>query len=68
MGAKIKQEREQDPKAGLTHVIFVRAEDSLIQALNERLKRERGLSPGQVMSRSDLVRRFIYEGLAREGK
>lgn len=68
MGAKTKQEREQAPKVGLTHVIFVRAEDSLIQALNERLKQERRLCPGQVLSRSDLVRRFIYAGLAREGE
>jgi hypothetical protein len=61
-----KEKEPGSPREGLKHIIFVRAEYSLIQALNERLQRERGLHPGQVISRSDLARRFLYEGLARE--
>lgn len=49
----------------LTSVVFVRVENGLLRDLDEEVARERKRRRGAVTTRSDIVRRFLLEGLER---
>lgn len=51
------------PSRGLTEVLYTRVSKDLIERLDARVREERKLRPGQVISRADIVRELLYEGL-----
>lgn len=50
------------PSRGLTEVLYIRVSKELIDRLDARVREERKLRPGQVISRADIVRELLYEG------
>ncbi len=53
------------PSSGLSEVLYIRAPKGLVEGLDKLVAKERKLRPGVVVSRSDLVREILYEGLKR---
>ena len=49
---------------GLDQVLYVRADQALIDALEERLTKRRKANRGQTLSRADLVREILWSELS----
>ena len=67
--AKAKKAAARKSAHGLDKVLFVRADQELLDKLEELRKRRNDKNPGMVISRADVARSILWEGLARaEGK
>lgn len=51
------------PSQGLTEVLFVRVRKDLIAKLDAEVRRKRRDEPGRVVSRADVDRTILREGL-----
>ena len=65
MKSQVDRKRRAPQKApgGLDRVIYVRAGDDLVQALDAAVKRERARHPGRTISRADVAREALYRVL-----
>ncbi len=50
---------------GLDKVLFVRADQELLDKLDELASRRSARTPGLTLSRSDVARMLLWEGIAR---
>lgn len=59
------QKRGAPPKVagGLSKVLYVRANDDLLDALDALVEKERESRPGRVISRADVARDLLYRAV-----
>jgi hypothetical protein len=50
----------------MNKVLFVRAPDDLLDALDEVVEREREARPGRTVSRADVARELLYAALKNQ--
>lgn len=65
MKLKKLQKRGAPPKVagGLSKVLYVRASDDLLNALDALVEKERGERPGRTISRADVARDLLYQAV-----
>lgn len=52
-------------KDGLTSVLFVRVNQELLDQLDARVEVERAKHPGRSISRADVAREILHEGIKK---
>ena len=55
------------PSSGLRCVLYIRARPDLIAQLDRLVELEQKCSAGRVVSRSDVAREILYEGILKRG-
>jgi len=65
----VPSKRATTPKShdGLDKVLFVRANQDLIDRLNQLRERRQRENPGVALSRADVARSILWEAMKREG-
>ena len=51
---------------GLSRVLYVRASEELLAALDAKVAQERDAHPGRGVSRADVARELLYRGLTED--
>jgi hypothetical protein len=54
-------------EGGLNKVLYVRADDELLDALDQMAKTERAAHPGRTVSRADIARELLHMALRNNG-
>lgn len=67
MGQPLKDSRSRKASSGLDKVLFVRANQELLDKLNLLLDRRQRENPGVAQSRADLVRAILLDAVRRVG-
>lgn len=68
--AKKTQKKGAPTKApgGLSKVLYIRASEDLLDALDELVERERQSHPGRSVSRADVAREILYQRAVQNAK
>jgi hypothetical protein len=67
MRTQSKRARPRKGPDGLDKVLFVRANQDLLDKLNLLLERRLKENPGIVLSRADVARAILWDAVKREG-
>jgi hypothetical protein len=67
MRTQAKRARSRKGPDGLDKVLFVRANQDLLNKLNLLLERRLKENPGIVLSRADVARSILWDAVKREG-
>ncbi len=67
MASSSKRTAPRKGSDGLDKVLFVRANQDLLDRLNELLERRQRENPGVALSRADVARAILWDAVKREG-
>lgn len=67
MSRTTKRTRPRKAPDGLDKVLFVRANQDLLDKLNQLLERRQRENPGLTLSRADVARAILWDAVKREG-
>lgn len=67
---KETKRRGAPPKVGggVNRGIYVRLDEALVKLLDERVRLNQSSQRGYAISRADVIRELLYQGLAREAE
>lgn len=68
MNRTTKRARRRKAADGLDKVLFVRANQDLLDRLNQLLERRQRENPGLTLSRADVARAILWDAVKREGE